>query len=164
MIYLLSITHKSPAPEKLPVPGTIKNSRFHPGYPAKMHGHSYDDNGITGPDWGHSELVFSRSLPGLLTPLPKEAALSVRFFLLTLLFYAFRVIYFTSIIGTLFVKAREKIKFLIFIFHSSICTSCHCRTDMDRYVQPSCPQLRFRTSSALSTVCAWSPDQKYHPT
>lgn len=36
-------------------------SRFHPNCSMlniKTQNHSYDDNGITGPDWGHSELVF----------------------------------------------------------------------------------------------------------
>ena len=47
---------------------------------------SYDDNGITGPDWGLSEMVFGSFRTGALPPAKYAALLSVVFSQLTVLF------------------------------------------------------------------------------
>jgi hypothetical protein len=98
---------------------------------------SFDDNGITGPDWGHSELVFHKRFIRLLPPLCSRKGILLCH---VLLMYSSLQRFALCFNITHYRLEFEKIKsnFQNFIVRSRICTSYRFRKDMDHYVQPSC--------------------------
>ena len=110
---------KSPS-QQICCKGRVLFSRFHPACSATLcHARiskplNYDDNGITGPDWGHSEVVFDCFL---IRCFQHFTSLSVTFHSLlvssTCCFIAFSVVHYKLMI---FICQRMLAKFFRFLF------------------------------------------------
>ena len=118
-----------------------------------------DDNGITGPDWGHSEVVFNC--------FPKRCfqhndAYTPRH--LSLLHSAIYSSLQRVLILLIDCSPKQTICKVLFIFRSNVCTSYRFRMDMARYGQPSYQLQQYLTSSVLSKEPSVFLCQRCHPT
>ena len=106
-----------------------------------------DDNGITGPDWGHSEVVFNCFRKRCFQH-------TIAFALVASLSVTFHNLLVSSTCFHIFIDCSSKLPIckVLFIYRSSVCISYRYHMGMDHYVQPSYQLQQYQTSSALSIM------------